>query len=133
MKLVMQKTVQDRPESYSYKNFCGRSKKSYYKDELMHSSWELLVAKWLDELGIKWTKKVDPFSYFWNGSNRKFFPDFYLEELNLFIEVKGYETDRDTAKWSGIENLVIIKDKEIKSLKRNELSPGILRGRELPS
>lgn len=133
MKIVMQKTIQDHPESYSYKNFCGRSKKSFYGNQIMHSSWELLVAKWFDSLGIKWTKKVEPIQYFWNGSNRKFFPDFYLEEFDMLVEVKGYETDRDAAKWSGLQNLVVLKEKEIKLLKRNELSPDILRGRELPS
>lgn len=113
-----QKNIENHPESYSYKNFCGRAKKSLYRDEWMHSSWELEVAKWFDENNIKWTKKVRYFEYTWNNNTRKYFPDFYLEEFDLYVEVKGYETDRDLIKWKSIPNLLILKDKEIKEIKQ---------------
>jgi hypothetical protein len=48
-----------------------------------------------------------------NGK-RKYFPDFFLEDLNLYIEIKGYETDRDKAKWSQFpQRLRVIRKKEI--------------------
>lgn len=55
-----------------------------------------------------------------NGS-RTYFPDFYLPESDMWIEVKGYETERDIAKWESMinvhkKNLNIVKSKEIKNL-----------------
>jgi hypothetical protein len=124
MKIQAKKNIENHPESYSYKNFCGRAKKSLYKDEWMHSSWELIVAMWLDKKNIKWTKRVRYFEYEWNGTVRKYFPDFYLEDLDVYIEVKGYETDRDTQKWKSVNNLIILKDKEIKAIKEDRFTFG---------
>ena len=122
MKIQAQKNIENHPESYSYKNFCGRAKKSLYKDEWMHSSWELIVAIWLDKQHIKWTKRVRYFDYEWKGEVRKYFPDFYLEELDIYIEVKGYETDIDTQKWKSVDNLIILKDNEIKAIKEDRFT-----------
>ena len=123
-KQIMQSVILKHPESYSYKNFCGRSKKALYKDQWMHSSWELLLAKWLDNNKIKWTKKVQGFLYYWEGKSRTYFPDFYLEEMKIYIEVKGYETEKDLEKWKSVPNLVVLKEKEINQLKQNKFNIG---------
>lgn len=123
-KQIMQDVILKYPEAYSYKNFCGRSKKTLYNGQWMHSSWELLLAQWLDEHNIKWTKKVQGFSYFWSGKLRTYFPDFYLEEKNIYIEVKGYETDRDLEKWKSVPNLVVLKEKEINQIKQHKFTIG---------
>jgi len=61
----------------------------------MDSTWEVACASRLDALGIKWTR--DPkmkLSYITRGRRkRNYIPDFYLPELDLYIEVKGYWTD----------------------------------------
>ena len=124
MKIQARKNLENHPESYSYKNFCGRSKKTLYKDEWMHSSWELTFAKWCDSNNIKWTKKVRYFEYWWNSSIRKYFPDFYLEEFDVYVEVKGYETDRDIEKWKVVPNLIVVKDKDINDIKKGRYNPG---------
>ena len=118
MKEQSRKNIENHPESYSYKNFCGRSKKTLYKEQWMHSSWELSFAIWLDENNVKWTKKVASFDYFWKGANRKYFPDFYLPDFDKYVEVKGYETDRDIEKWKSVPGLVVLKEKEINQIKR---------------
>ena len=122
MKEVMKQTVANHPESYSYKNFCGRSKKSLYNGQRMHSSWELLVARWLDENSIAWTRKVPAFKYQWQGSEKSYFPDFYLPGLDAYLEVKGYETDRDREKWKSIPELIVLKEKEIKLIQQGTYS-----------
>ena len=119
MKIQSQLNLNNHPDSYSYKNFCGRSKKTLYKDQWMHSSWELEFAKWLDSRNIQWTKKVRYFEYMWKDTPRKYFPDFFLSEYDVYVEVKGYETDRDTAKWASVPNLLIVRDKHIKLIKEN--------------
>ena len=44
-------------------------------------------------------------------------PDFWIEELKGYLEVKGYETDLDRCKWKQFpEMLTIWKKEEIKNL-----------------
>ena len=106
----MKRAAKEHPESYSASNINGRSKKIQYNGFLMDSSWEFQVAKWLDLHEIKWTKKVKGFDYEWNGS-RVYYPDFYLPDLDLYVEVKGYERERDRCKWRVVKNLVVIKER----------------------
>jgi len=120
---VMKLAVKNNPESYSANNVSGRTKTIKYKDTLLKGSWELLVAKWLDENNIKWTNKIDGIPYEWCGSTHLYFPDFYLIELNKYIEVKGYERERDRCKWGVLENLIVIKKKEIKMIKEKCFGP----------
>ena len=60
----------------------------------MDSTWEVACARRLDELGIKWTR--DPsikLGYVTRGRRkRNYIPDFYLPDLDVYIEVKGYWT-----------------------------------------
>jgi len=65
----------------------------------MDSTWEVACAVRLDELGISWER--DPsikIKYQTKGKRmRNYIPDFYLPEYDIYLEVKGYWTDR--AKW----------------------------------
>ena len=56
-----------------------------YNGTIFRSSWELTVAQLLDEKGIDWTYESQTFQY---KGNRRYTPDFYLKEFNLFLEVK---------------------------------------------
>ena len=117
--IIMSKTVKKYPDSYSAKNVCGRTKKIEYNGFYLTGKWEYDVAVYLDNNRISWTNKLSPFEYQWKGKLRNYFPDFYLIDFNLFIEVKGYETDRDRAKWSVVTNIFIIKKKEMKDIWNN--------------
>lgn len=119
---VMKKTVQNHPDSYTKNNVVGRVKNIIYKGVTLKGSWELIVAKWMDKKGIKWEHEIQSFDYEWNGV-RKYYPDFYLPDFDLYIEVKGYETDRDLAKWKSVSNLVVFKLSEIKQLKEDSSTP----------
>jgi len=90
----------------------------------------VLVAKWLDSFKIVWIRKIGGIKYLWNGKEKTYFTDFYLPTLNLFVEVTGYQTDRDKCKWAMVPNLVLIKKREIDLIQQGILSPSILRGRE---
>ena len=76
----------------------------------------------MDLEDIKWERKTKPFNYFWNGKWHLYFPDFYLPEFDLYLEVKGYEVERDRCKWSVVGNIVILKKKEIDGIKRGVCS-----------
>lgn len=132
MKIQAQKNLDNHPDSYLHKNIFGRSKKTLYKNEWLHSSWELEFAMWLDSIQVEWTKKVPYFNYEWDGSSRRYFPDFYLKKFDLYVEVKGYQTDRDTVKWKCIPNLVIVKEKEIKAIKENKFELSQLLNGQVP-
>ena len=60
------------------------------------------------------------FPYNWNG-DRTYFPDFYLPELSEYVEVKGYKTERDVAKWQQFPNkLRLILKEDIIQIQKNE-------------
>lgn len=118
--LVMKKAVKEHPDSYSASNLNGRTKKILYNGIVLDGSWEYEVAKWLDKNSISWTKDVKGFEYEWHGK-RTYFPDFYLPDLDIYVEVKGFERERDRIKWKVVENIVILKRKEILKIMNNIL------------
>jgi len=110
--------IERNPEAYSANNVCGRTKIIEYRGFKLNGSWEFEVAKWLDDNNIEWTNKIKKgFEYFWDGGFHLYFPDFYLPEYNMFIEVKGYERERDRCKWSVVDNLIILKKNEINKIR----------------
>lgn len=114
--LLMSKIAKEKPDSYSINNVSGRVKTYDYNGFKLKGNWELIVAKLLDENNIKWTNKIEPFSYFWNNRCHLYFPDFYLIDFDIYIEVKGYERERDRIKWKSVKKLIILKKKEINFL-----------------
>jgi len=62
----------------------------------VRGSWEVNVAKRLNDLGIYWIK-ASPIKYE-SDIVRHYTPDFYLPKENVFIEVKGRYTDEDRLK-----------------------------------
>lgn len=63
----------------------------------VRGSWELNVAKRLNELGILWIKN-QRIPYIINGVTKQYNPDFYLPLTNEFVEVKGWFKDKDRIK-----------------------------------
>jgi len=120
---LMKQIVLNKPESYSSKNVCVRTKSIEFVDSFgnntkLSGNWELIVAEHLNSKNIKWTNKIKkPFNYFWNEKWHFYFPDFYLPELNVYIEVKGFERERDRMKWKYFpEKLFVLKLKEIQNI-----------------
>jgi hypothetical protein len=113
----MQRAVRENPESYSASNVNGRVKKVFYKGILLDSKWELEFAEWCDSQSIQWEKNKEGFEYEWKGK-RIYYPDFYLPDLGRFVEVKGYEREKDSAKWKSVPDLIIVKVGEIKKIRQ---------------
>lgn len=116
----MKIAVRSNPDSYSKNNVCGRVKIYEYNGVKLKGKWELEFAKWLDKMGIIWESECNPQPYFWNNSWHMYFPDFYLRDHNIYVEVKGFKRDRDIAKWKQFEGDLIIVDKDVISI-LNEL------------
>jgi len=63
------------------------------RDIKVQGEWELNVAQWLNSLSIKWDRKRILFD-----DHRRYTPDFWLPEHNLYLEVKGFLRDSDIKK-----------------------------------
>lgn len=74
---------------YKVKNLVG-------KEFSVRGTWEVNVAKRLNDLGIYWIK-ASPIAYK-SDIIRHYIPDFYLPKTNEYIEVKGRYTDADKLK-----------------------------------
>lgn len=117
---TMQQVVKENPESYNGVNINGKVKKYDYNGIKLDGSWELLVAQYLDFNNIKWERPRKGFEYIWSNDKHIYYPDFYLTDYNVYIEVKGFETERDYIKWKSLSNLIIIKRKEIDDIKNSQ-------------
>lgn len=77
----------------------GRCKKLRYVSPsagavTLDGTWEALVARLMDEAGIRWQRNRRGFAYIGrDGKRHLYFPDFYLPDYDLFVEVKGYLDD----------------------------------------
>ncbi len=77
----------------TYQN--GSRKTTWYfnkwqdKKVLLESSWELKIAKLLDELNIKW-ERPEPIEWVDKKNKvRLYFPDFLLNDFNVFLDPKN--------------------------------------------
>jgi hypothetical protein len=116
----------------------GRCKKIVFKSlyagtVTVDGSWELELANYLEKNKIKWLRNKERFLYInEKGSKSYYTPDFYLIDYNIFIEVKGYETEKDRCKWKHFtKKLNVFKINEIKKIKNNECFDNILKESKL--
>jgi hypothetical protein len=63
----------------------------------LRGTWELKVSEWLNERKILWVRK-QYLVYNDNGVNRTYVPDFYLPVYDVYLEVKGFYSDKDKRK-----------------------------------
>jgi hypothetical protein len=110
------KTVNEKVANGSWHTSLAKHMHIDYNGVDMHGNWELKYAIYLDKSDINWIKCKDSFSYEYEKKLRKYTPDFYLIDTDEYIEIKGYKTEKDDAKWSQFP-----KDKVLKVLMKNEL------------
>lgn len=114
---AMKRAVLENPVSYSSSNR-GRTKQIIVDGIKLQGQWEVDFYLWAKSQGLEPKRPTEAFQYEWNGL-RWYHPDFYIKTLDLYVEVKGYETDRDRAKWLQFpKKLRIIKEKEIKQIRK---------------
>ena len=73
-----------------------------YNGFTMDSRWEVEIAKWMDSKKIKWYRSKKRYMFWWmdeNNNKRKYFPDFYLPTLDVYLDPKNdYYLKRDLPK-----------------------------------
>lgn len=83
-----------------------------YKDIAFDSSWEVEIAKWLDEHGIAWQRSRQ-LVFWWtdgDGKRRRYYPDFYLPTYNLYLDPKNkYLIGKDRFKIEAVQREHAIK------------------------
>ena len=86
-----------------YREKGGRCKQIEYinihKEKMMLNREEIIVAEHLDKLKLKWNRNKKGFNYLdLDNKYRKFYPDFYIEDYDFYVEYKGWVIEKMTHK-----------------------------------
>ena len=93
----------------------GRGHRGWYRGFWCDSSWELAFVIWCLDHNINIIRNTKKFKYIYKGDTHNYTPDFKLGYF--YIEVKGWETDKDKAKFDYFtEPLIILRGREIKPI-----------------
>lgn len=117
---IMLEIAKTNPNSYSAGNQ-GRCKTYEIDGIKLKGSWEVKYYLYCIENNIPIIRPTNGFQYHWEGKTRTYYPDFYHPNFDVYIEIKGYETDRDKAKWTNFpKKLLIFRSQQIKSIEKNK-------------
>lgn len=109
------KTIQRKIAEGTWHNSFAKSRRHIYKDESFDGKWELKLAMWFDENDIVWVRNRKSFLYGFDKP-RRYTPDFFLPIINCYVEVKGWKTPKDEAKWSHFsERLIVLSGSDLQS------------------
>lgn len=138
MKLSVASTGKTLPEyakqkisaKLSINNRGGRSKWYEVNGIKVQGTWERDVAQVMTDKKIKWIKPTSSkhsLNYKIENIQKTYTPDFYLEDLNLYLEVKGYWWGNDREKMNYVfeqnpdVKIVIIERNEYEKILDGEL------------
>ena len=113
------KTINEKVANGTWHVSLAKDMHYYYNGVDLHGTWELKFAMYMDSNSIRWERNTKYFNYYFDGKNRKYFPDFYLPDSNDYIEIKGFKTPKDDSKWDQFpksENLIVLFERDLKDL-----------------
>lgn len=99
--IMGEKARKELSERQALNNSGGKSKWFEINGQKVQGTYELLFAQKLEEQNIIWEKvKTNNriFKYKIGEKEKSYAPDFYLPELDLFIEIKGFWWGNDEEK-----------------------------------
>ena len=97
-------------------NLCGKGKRGIYKGILCQSSWELAWVLYQMDNGVNFIRNTQYFYYSFDGETKLYYPDFYLPEIDIYVEVKGYYDKKSQAKVEQFKGNIIV-------LQLNDMKP----------
>ena len=127
IKSKISRTVSDKVKNgtwhYSFSRVRSHVFNSKFAGEVsLMGMWEYKYAEYLDANNINWRRPAEKFPYKFSGlksGSGYYTPDFYLIDENVYIEVKGYETSKDRAKWEYFPKHLkhrVLRKKDLESL-----------------
>ncbi len=96
---LISKTINKKIKNGLWHTSFAKRRTFKYNGINFQGSWEVEFAKYLDNKNKKWRKPKESFSYLFNGKEKRYTPDFYIEDEQCYYEIKGYVTEKDIAKW----------------------------------
>lgn len=110
-------TVREKVKNGTWHFSFSKTRCYDYKGIRLYGSWELKYAMYLDSKNIQWEQNKKRFPYVYEGKDRFYIPDFYLPKEDIYIEIKGYETEKDKAKWQYFKHtLIVLKYDDLRKL-----------------
>lgn len=110
----LSQTVMKKVEQGTWHLSFSKSRTHDYKGVKFHGSWEVKFAMHLDDKKIEWRRPTEKFQYTFEGKVRNYTPDFWIPELDSYVEIKGYQTPKDEAKWSQFPlKLIVLKGEDL--------------------
>ena len=104
-----------KPKFGGYRKGSGRGKSGWYKGYWCDSSYELAYVIYNINHNITFKRNTDKFPYIHQKIKSYYLPDFI--ENDIYIEIKGFLTDRDKSKIDQFPD-----NKKIKLLMKKDLS-----------
>ena len=94
----------------------GRSKSGWYKGYYCNSSYELAWVIYSLDNNVNFKRNTKGFEYInTNGNISNYYPDFYIENTETYIEIKGYKEKEFHNKQNGFkEKIIVIDNNDIK-------------------
>ena len=134
--------VSPSQEGTRFHTYCStKCKKKYsiskikmfeYKELKLRSSWELAFAQYLDSMNYTWDYEPESF----DTSHGFYTPDFWVKELNSYIEVKGYFRDQNAKdkfeEFSKTHSAILADLNYFKSLGYVKITSGPRKGQLCP-
>lgn len=93
------KTILNKVKEGKWHTSLAKKMHYNYNGQDLHGTWELKYVQWLDGQNISWVRCKERFEYTFENKKRFYTPDFYLPNEDLYIEIKGFKTKKDEAKW----------------------------------
>jgi hypothetical protein len=107
-------SVNKRIKEDSWHLSFSKSRTHVYKGIKFHGLWEVKFAMNLDDKNVEWRRPTEKFQYEFEGKTRNYTPDFWIPELESYVEIKGYTTSKDEAKWKQFPlKLIILKGEDL--------------------
>jgi hypothetical protein len=102
------------------------SKNTEYKPGIiLESSFEVRTAIILDSLNIEWTKVRKGYIWDDNGKTRRYIPDFYLPDYNIFLDPKNdYLIKKDKKK---IDSAMLLNNIKVVVLSDSQISETFIK------
>ena len=110
----MSETIMKKVEKGTWHLSFSKSRTHEYKGVKLHGLWEVKFAMNLDDKNVEWRRPTEKFPYEFEGKTRNYTPDFWVPEIDSYVEIKGYTTPKDEAKWKQFPmKLIVLKGEDL--------------------